>query len=156
MKHCTHLILLFFILSFFSLNAQAREVYKWVDENGKTHYGDAPTGNKATTVKVPHAAPSSSGSSAAKTPKNQLDAVREKLLKKKEARTAKKEEKAHMAKEQAKMDKHCQALKNNLRTLTEGSRVFTYDDKGERVFMADDTRAAKKADLQKQIQKNCK
>lgn len=156
MKYALHLILLTCVITLAAMQAHAREVYKWVDENGKVHYGDAPTGKQTTTVKVPHAPPSSTSSQGTKTPKEELESVRENLLKRREARTAGKEEKVKEAEKQKRLDQNCKSLRDNLRMLQEMGRVFSYNDKGEREFMDDASREKKKAELQKRIAAECK
>jgi uncharacterized protein DUF4124 len=47
-------VLLFISLFLLQINTAWSEVYKWIDENGKTVYGDKPVSNNADKIKIQH------------------------------------------------------------------------------------------------------
>ena len=48
-------ILLLTILFLLQINTVHSDVYKWIDENGKTVYGDKPTSNNSAKIKIKNA-----------------------------------------------------------------------------------------------------
>ncbi len=131
----------------------AAEVYKWVDEDGKVHYGDAPPtqGNSATIRTDPPPSDTAVDQS-----RNRLDTLREQaavLNKEREEREKKKE-----ANEQEKTEQRqrCLQAKNDLRVAEFDGRVFHWDEQGNRVYLEDDERAAKRARAQKEVDTYCR
>src|SRR5262245_12885790 len=124
-------IILFSVAAAFAAAASAQQ-YKWVDQNGRTQYGDfPPPGVKATPLQAPagpSAAPAPS-SGAAKSPgapltaKEQEQAFRERQMdaEKRGARDAQAARDADTKKE------NCARAQENLRALTSGQRISRND-----------------------------
>lgn len=142
-----------------AMTGAAAQSYRWVDKDGKVHYGDAPPPGaaKVTALKAlppsaaPPAAPAAASKDGAKgaakdaaaeakkgplTPVEQEQAYRKRKLEEDEAR--KKQEDA-LAAEQGKKQ-NCERAQENVRQLEGGQRIARTDAKGERYFMEDDQR----------------
>ena len=130
------------------------QVFKWVDESGKTHYGERPPpGVKAVEIGVP--APPSG---AAATPAPQKSVKEQELeFRKRQIERAKQEAKGEAAaEEQATRAQRCATAQRRLTILQEQVRVYERNDKGERVYVDDTSRPAAIAAEQKKIAENCR
>ena len=143
-----------FALALTAMNAHA-EPNKWLDAEGKVNYSDSvPT--EATKVEtVRNISNKSQAEAPAKfTSKNYAE--REAELKKS------KHEKEESAQKKTQQDANAEAKKlncisarENARALEEGSRIVTYDEKGERTFLDDAARAKRLEEAHKAISDNC-
>lgn len=127
-------------------------LHKWVDADGKVHYSDEPppADAKAKTLKV-QSAPASSGVPATRT-------VAEREAEYRKAQKAKQEAEQKSAKQQEEIlakQKNCEGAKQNLKTLEAGAPMATYDAKGERSFLDDNTRQQRIEEARKAISANC-
>ena len=131
---CALLIFMLCILSI-QVTANAREVFKWVDENGKVHYGDNPqgTGGKVDSLNI-SSKPPSSNSSLAGTPKNQLEEQKKLLESMREERIKRREAKDKKKQDSELAEHNCKQAKGQLKTYEEMPRLFTLDDQGERHY----------------------
>ncbi|MFH2135716.1 MAG: DUF4124 domain-containing protein [Pseudomonadota bacterium] len=149
MKFATALLL----LSFIPLSAQAG-LNKWVDENGKVHYSDSPPID-AKVESVRNVA--GKGQAAAPADYSSKSySQREAELKK--ARQEKKEASEKSAQEAAQKQarkRSCAAARENLRSLESGTRLVTFDDKGERRFIDDAERAQRLNSAREAVKSNC-
>jgi len=127
------------------------ELYKYVDKDGKTVYSDTPPpGVDAKTV---HVAPSSGGGGTGPKPAVTLD----KELEKGRALAKDREKKAEVEEKNAKIaEQKCEQARQNLRTYTDGGRLFKYDAKGEREFLTDEEIEAARVAAQKDVDESCK
>lgn len=155
MRYLSLFSIVLLTLTLLAGHAWARQVYKWVDENGKVHYGDAPTGDKTETLNVQSAPPSGSGNLGSES-KETLKAVSEQMLKKKEERLKKKETDTAEKKHQDEVNAECKNLNDHLKNLQEGLRIVQRDAKGEMVFMDDTQRAEDIKSTQARIKERCK
>lgn len=144
------------------------EIYKWRDKDGTIRYSDVPPpsniknesiGKKTTKVNPPPV-------DSAPTPATNKDAA---VATKDAAPLSKEDEAAKRAKEaeaQKKADEQkkaelkfrqesCAAARNNLRMYTNGGRIMTTDDNGERRYLGDDEISKGKADAQRNLEKFC-
>jgi hypothetical protein len=129
--------------------------YKWVDQNGKTQYGDTPPpGVKATPLRgfsAPAPAPAQAPAAAAKaakgplTPAEQEADFRKRQLDAQKARD--KDEKT--AQDQEAKRSNCASAQEQVRVLESGQRIQRADAQGERFFIEDDQRAAELAKARK-------
>jgi hypothetical protein len=136
----------FFSLSMVSLLAHA-QIYKWVDANGKTHYGDAPPQSgqaRAEVVKTPPILePGKPGPSWEE--------------KDREFRRRKIEREAMSAKDEVAPTSQqiCASARYKLQTL-DGKLIYRIDKKtGERVYMEDSERAAIEKKAKQDIATHC-
>jgi hypothetical protein len=152
--------------------AQA-EIYKWKDKDGSTRYSDVPPpsniknesiGKKALKAPVaPAAAPADNGSAPVAN-KNGTAAPKEATppLSKEEA-AAKRAQEAEAQKKADEVKKaelkfrqeSCTAARTNLRMYSNGGRIMTTDESGERRYLGDDDISKGKADAQRDVEKFC-
>ena len=130
------------------------DLYKWVDEHGTVHYSDQPATGKVKSekkleIRNQPAAPAASANKSwqeknLEYKKRQSTAADADAKKQKEAQEAK-----------AKVE-NCDKAKKNLKTLEDGVRVYTYNDKGERSSMDDAQRTKAMNDARKSVSEWCK
>ena len=156
-----------FLLALAFAGAAHAQLYKWVDKDGKTRYGDAPPpGVKATVMGAPAsgsspAAPAASSGPAAKDTKDakkgpMTPAEREQDYRKRQEEAKKDAEKAEQdRKEKAAKAEDCSRTKEYLATLESGQRISRTKPDGERYFMDDDQRAQEVAKARQTMQQVC-
>jgi hypothetical protein len=149
MKTCFAVI----TLALISFNAHA-ELHKWVDADGKVYYSDTRPPDVTTETVRNVAGKGQPDTAASYSPKS----VAEREADMKKAQKAKEEE----AQKKAKLDavaeakrSNCANARENVRTLEDTPRIVTYDDKGERIYMDDSTRAQRLEEARKTISNNC-
>ncbi|MEK7811115.1 MAG: hypothetical protein AAB278_04780, partial [Pseudomonadota bacterium] len=118
------------------------------------HYSDTipPDINKTQTVQ----STSGKGSSSTSGFSAKSVAEREADLKKanKEKETA--DNKKAQENAQAELKKqNCDALRDNLRTLQESTRIVAYDEKGEKIYLDDAAREQRLNDARNELSTNC-
>jgi hypothetical protein len=171
MKVGSLLVLAAIVASMAPVLAQA-EIYKWKDKNGITRYSDIPPpsniknesiGKK--TSKVPAtttAAPAENGSVPATNAEGTV-APKDAAAQSKEEAAAKRAQEAEAQKradevKQAELkyrQESCTAARSNLRAYTNGGRIMTTDENGERRYLGDDDISKGKADAQQAVEKFC-
>jgi Domain of unknown function (DUF4124) len=134
--------------------------YKWVDQNGRTQYGDTPPpGVKATPMRPPPPGTAAPAASAAQKPgaKPLSSAEKDADFKKRQADAAKEQEKQAAAAQDAEAKKtNCAQAQARMQTLEIG-RVRRVDPKtGEYAYMEDADIAAAKEETRKSIAEWCK
>lgn len=150
-----HLLLLFVCFILLSLNLSASGIHKWVDENGRVHYGDKPVSGAASeklNIKdKPSQKPATSNSRLEK---------QQKLLDAMEASRNERQEK--LAEKQAIIDakkkhkKQCAEMRNDLIDYERGGiSWYEVDDNGERRFLNNDELEERKQELRESLQKHC-
>lgn len=129
----------------------ADEVYKWVDEEGVTHYGErAPADKDYSMVKTYGEVPSD-----AEEAKQRLEQQRT------EKKTAQEKsvdyaEQKKIADEQAKVRaENCKGAKNNLKAIQENARVRILGEDGEFRYLSEDERQEKLIEAKTMISENC-
>ncbi len=129
----------------------AAQVYKWVDEDGKVHYGDRrpDTGADAQTLELPPA-PSKDADHADRTLK------RRRLL---DAFDAERDERQRAAASAAAAERErenkCAKLKGDLARFDRANVVYTRDESGARTYMSDEERDAAATNARAWIEKHC-
>lgn len=111
------------------------QVYRWVDEQGKVHYGERPPGGaKASPVEDRIATPPGTVKPKADTAQQERDFQRRQMEREqKEAREQRSAEKSKQA---------CERERSRLATLRSARRVTAgVDDKGDRRYLSDAERA---------------
>ena len=107
--------------------AASAQVYKWVDENGRVHYGEKPPpGSKSSALKPPTVAPN-----APAQPQN----LQSQELDFRGRQMKQKEDEAEQARSAAKREANCNYAKERL-AIAEQAALFRLE-KGERVFLSD-------------------
>jgi len=144
---------LLLILIIFATNPAQAAVYKWVDEEGKVHFGDRPTSSQAEQIKLKKGPKSPNTPAPATqqrhvTQQRMLDMYQQEREKKKAAKKKQEEEAAKMAQE-------CADARDHLRQ-SEGARLYENLPNGERRFFSDEERERKLSNLRAYIKRNCK
>lgn len=130
------------------------QVFKWVDEKGRTHYGEKPPeGVKATEL---GAAPPSPGGSTAPAAQpdwkqKELESKRQRIERERKEST----ESARAQRQEAERANRCADARRRLAMLDEQIRLYDRNDKGEKVYMEDKDRPAAFAAAKRAIAENC-
>ena len=140
--------------------AAAAQQYKWVDQNGRTQYGDnPPPGVKATPLRAPAAgspsaptAPTASQSGGKPASTAEQDAA----FRKRQEDAAKAADKAaQVAGDAAQKKEQCARSQEYLRSLESGQRIAVTDRNGERAFLDDEQRASETLKARQMVQQAC-
>ncbi len=129
------------------------EVYRWVDADGKTHYGDhAPQEqrDKATHVTI-QTGPAEIDPDAEKA-RQQMRSIEE-ARQRERALGAQKSAQDQQQREQ--LAKRCKSLQNEIRDDQNVAVFYRYDDAGNRVLWSAEERLAYREKLHKLQQTNC-
>ena len=129
-------------------------VYKWVDENGKVHYGDSPQDSQPSVeMNINDTAP---------TPSSFDDVLsreekRERLLQSMEEDRLEKQEKRDKQKAVNKKNRQkCNRYRDQMRHYERANALYKLDREGNRVYMSDGDRARATKNLQAKINKYCR
>lgn len=131
-------------------SAAADGVYKWVDEQGKVHYGDRPPADAAANQVEIEDRPAPSGDDAARREKARrlLNAIE----------TERAQNKAAAAREQARSarrERNCAIAKRRVDILQRANSVSITGDDGQRRYLDDEERAAALVRARKLVQDWC-
>ena len=136
--------------------------FKWVDEQGVTHYGEKPPpGQKAQQVQVrpgaPSAAPASKDKESARTPlQDQERDFQQRRIERLEKEREEEKQQARARAEAQQIKERCIAARNNLEGLQKDVPAYRLDEKGGRQYIDDKKRAAEIARAKKDISAYCK
>ncbi|MBT8447243.1 MAG: DUF4124 domain-containing protein [Gammaproteobacteria bacterium] len=130
-------------------SASAADVYKWVDENGKTHYGDRPRGNDARQVAIKKA-PTVDADVLLR--QRRAGKLLEEIEQEREQERAERQEAERLAQQR---EARCIAARSNASNYS-AARVFTLDAQGNRHYLDDSERAAGLKEARAEIRKWCK
>lgn len=137
-----------------AVQAQAQaQVFKWVDEKGRTHYGEKPPeGVKSSEVArpTPPSDPSKAGSGE-DWRRKALEARRDKA----ERERGEQEGAAREAQERAQRERRCRNARVALDRLENVQGLYRYDERGGRVYITDAEREPEKARAQRDIREHC-
>ena len=129
----------------------AEEIYKWVDEHGRTHYGErAPSKTDVQQIQIKQAPPVDNTIHQRKVQRRKLLEVYE------EEREEKKKAQALAKKQRAEQKRKCQLAKNELRDYQIGGSMYEIDDNGQRRFLTEEDFATRIAYWQKRVDAFCK
>ena len=142
----TSIILMLMLLGA-SQSAFAGKIYKWVDSEGKIHYGERPPAGNGQQMRVPRNPPRGATPAPSATTGENKDAASKFL----ESVAAERKEKNEAADKAAKnkeiADKNCSRARKNVATLKQGGRRYEMDEKGERKYMSEE-------DIQKRLKES--
>ena len=145
---------LVFILNPINNAAMADEFYKWVDENGVTHYTQTPP-KGISTEKIRASGTKVNQDEAAKARKR-LDSSRTSFLESAKQRKVT-EGVAEEEKEEAlKVAKYCEDARNNLKVLNEHARIKEKGTDGEYKVLSEEEKQSRVAKNQKHVKEFCK
>ncbi|MDO6823839.1 DUF4124 domain-containing protein [Marinobacter sp. 1_MG-2023] len=126
--------------------------YRWVDENGQTHFGDRPPVNAVSDEVHLDIAPSSIDSVASE----RKQRVNEFLQQAEKERNAREQAQASQATKAAKHRVHCESLEARLKYLKSVSGIYRLNKDGERVFVNDDENERIRNEFRSRVQNECK
>ncbi|EDM46607.1 DUF4124 domain-containing protein [Marinobacter algicola] len=125
--------------------------YRWVDENGQTHFGDRPPVNAASDeVTLKASAPSSDA--AARARKQRMNEFLEQT---EQERAERNEVKAKREAQAAKHEAQCQALRARLKYLKSVSGIYRLNNDGERVFVDDEENERIRREFRARVKREC-
>ena len=135
-----------------SISAHAG-VYKWVDENGKIHYGDSPQISQPTVeMNVDDTAPAPSFSDD----EMSREEKRERLLQSMEEDRLEKQEKRDRQKaEKEKNRRKCNRYRDRMRHYERANALYKLDRDGNRIYIPDSDRVRATKSLRAKIKKYC-
>ena len=126
-------------------------VYKWVDEDGRVHYGDRPESQRAAPVQMPPAQPS--GSVAP--PVDRQSRQRRLVDTLEEDRLRRLEERAKAETERADRSRRCAWARDRMRRYESAGFLYDLDERGERRALSDAERRRALGQAQAEIDKWC-
>lgn len=125
--------------------------YRWVDENGQTHFGDRPPAN-AVTEEVRLETTQPSIDTTAYERKQRVD---EFLQQSEKERAARKEVEAQQEARAAELRAHCERLEARLKHLNTVSGIYQLNKNGERVFVNDEENERIREEFRARVQREC-
>jgi len=148
-QYLRHTCLLFILLAF--NNTASADVYKWVDDEGNTHYSQqAPKNQQADIIKAPPP-PARSAADAQK----EIDT----LIEKQSGTFEVKQEERRLAKEAAEEEKnnkeYCRVNRHNLQQYQNNPGRQMIDADGNVTRPTEEQRQAKIAEIQKRLADDC-
>jgi len=138
--------------------AAAAQQYKWVDQNGKTQYGDVPPpGVQAQRLKPPSSGPAPAPAAAAKKDgKTEKPLSPEAAYRKRQEDAQKERDKGAQSEQEVSAKReNCTRAQESLRTLESGQRIARTDSKGERYYLEDAQIAQETARARQLVKENC-
>lgn len=152
-------LFLFLIATLLASSIHAEQVYRWVDENGKVHFGDKPQAINAKSITVKQQPKISGNTPESQTPVTATPTTTERLLNAYGERRNQKQqlnEKQQQQEEKiAAHEQECERLRDYL-TTTDGNRIYNIDDKGEKVYLSAAEIDASRANHQADFDKYCR
>lgn len=126
-------------------------VYKWVDEQGRVHYGDKPVSGKAKEldIKVSPASTSPAPASSRKDLQQRFLRAREEERKERQQAQAKKKQK------RAEARRKCERAKKEYEKYRHASSIYVKGENGERKHLSFKEREAYEQELAGDIKKWC-
>ena len=134
------------------LQAVLAAMYKWVDEDGQTHYTEYPPPEEDIQVETIQPPPKVDTAGARK----ELEEKQEKIQSIEDDRNKSADEAAEKAKLSALNKANCDLARDKLKQLTSLPRVYGKDEQGNRVRLGEDVRQQRIAAAQKDIKEWCK
>ncbi len=151
-----------FLIALAMAGAAHAQLYKWIDKDGKTRYGDTPPpGVKATLMGAPASGPGPAaapagapGKDANKGPLTPAEQEQEYRRRQLEAKKASEKEEQDSKVKAAKQES-CAQAKEAVRNVESGQRITRVNAAGERYFLDDDEKAQELAKARQAQQNNC-
>ncbi|PHS18200.1 MAG: hypothetical protein COA86_08645 [Kangiella sp.] len=149
------MLLLFTMI--FASTANAK-IYKWTDENGKTHYSDKPIGDKNEVIKVNKGLSEKSLKEAKSRSAKRMESYRRLSEVAEQERQAKRDLVVESEKEEVRMQKECAEAKRLVLVFSGRGVIYNQDENGKRTFLqlSDVKKNKKLAELEKTIRDKCK
>ena len=126
-------------------------VYKWVDEDGRTHFGDRPPASaKPDEVKV-DSAPVTMDSGT----RSRQQKMTDYLEQRQEEREARQKTQAEAEAKAARKAELCRNLRARLKHLESVSTFYNLNDEGERVYVSEAENTRIREDFKKKVRETC-
>jgi hypothetical protein len=130
----------------------AAQVYKWVDANGVTHYGEnPPPAARSREVRLREALPKPDNAPQPANPATHKE--RELEFRKRLAERERAE--ARGADERGARERECRTMANELNDLRRSGRIYELNEKGERVWLSDAQRDGTIAQREADYNRRC-
>lgn len=146
------MLLKLFIGSFviFSMSANA-SVYRWIDANGNTHFGDRPPAN-ASSREVNVNAPEVNNDASAQERQQRMQDF---LSEQQKERVARQAEQAKLAEQEAMKAELCTRMRAELKNLARVSTFYRLDENGDRVYVTDEENEQVRKDFRRKVKEAC-
>jgi len=146
------------------LSAHGGKIYKWVDQQGVTHYSEqAPTDKKTETVRInPHQAESESPQplsmeAEAETQQPQLPGEADLSQQQLPTEQQKTEEQKRVQQQKTVQQQNCATAQQKLRALKNAGRVRQLDaDSGEYIYLPDEVKLAQIQQMSDYLRDKCR
>jgi hypothetical protein len=130
--------------------ADAQQLYKYVDKNGKTVYSDQPpAGLDSKQISVSGGSPSAAPQKSALERDKELDKARKDLA-------DKGRKSGDEAEKQAQAEQRCAGLRQNYQMYSDGGRISKINEKGERDMMTDAEIESAREKTRREMDEACK
>jgi len=139
---------LFTVMLSFSVSA---EIFKWVDENGQTHYSQTPPASgQAVTVDVPPPPPIDPEQA-----RDEIETLIEQQQEAEKTEQLEQQKREEEAQQQAFRDENCRIAQENLTTYQNNPGRRVVDAEGNVTRMVEEDRQQKMQEFQQQIDEFC-
>jgi hypothetical protein len=138
------------VFAILACDSAAAQAYKWVDENGRTHFSDTPPPDRKTDkVTIQPLSPA--------TPRGVAGGGNwQAQLQESNARRAQQQAQQEAEdRDRRAMERNCSIARGESNSLQRG-RIFRYDQNGERQYLEDSERPAALAAAQKRVERYCR
>ena len=141
------------LLSFLLAPPALAEVFKWVDANGVTHYGEQPPAKgQSKSLKLEESSPRLPGKAGAAPAPPSLS---ERELEFRKRQVTRAQEEAQQAQEKARREQRCRTARAALVNLRATPRLYDLDQSGQRVYLSDAERDAAVAKREAEYSRQC-
>ncbi|MCM8596977.1 DUF4124 domain-containing protein [Accumulibacter sp.] len=135
-------------------DSSAASIYRWVDENGVTHFSETPPVTRKAEAIDSAASPSTSG----QTPRPAAKTWQEKEVEFQKRQIERREQERNQQAEEEKAKARrmrCVALKHDLALAERSSATYSLDESGKRLYWSEEKRAAQREALRKEVAATC-
>lgn len=149
-------ITLTILLALAPMLAQA-QLFKWVDDGGRTQYSDRPPAPGVKFEKIgTNPAPATDAAPAAIDPSHSLATEEMEFRKRQQEAEEKRKAEEQKQKEAQSKQQNCDAAQARLKTMEIGGRIIKPNAEGDREYMGDDEIEAESVKAQKDVDEACK
>jgi hypothetical protein len=136
------------------VGTSAAQVFKWVDEEGVTHYGErSPQGQKAQPVETKPITAPVPGSSPGGTQDSEY--WKDKNLQFQQRRIQREQQAEREQQEAQERQRLCNVARDNLRQMESARRVYDLNEKGERVYLDEARRSTSIEQARGRVTRSC-
>lgn len=139
------------LLYLFTASGDVAAAYRWVDENGQTHFGDRPPAG-AVSDEIRMAQPAVDVDTAARERKQRMNEFLEQSDKERAERNKVKAREEAIA---AAQEARCQQLRGRLKHLQRVSRIYRINNDGERVYVDDEENERLRREFSAKVHNEC-